>query len=81
MKISTNPIQIPIKPRKSFLKADWTKYKNILSNHSLHLINGDTLEDTDDCINKLTEAIQQADKEAIQTITNRTLPHPNREKE
>ena len=40
MKISTSPFQVEIPPRRSFRKANWTKYKNILNTHQQTLGDG-----------------------------------------
>ena len=77
MIISTNPNQKRITPRKSFTKANWDKYREILSIYSNRVNVGDTLEDIDDHIKEITELIQKADRETIPLIQHRTLPHPD----
>ena len=66
MKISTNPIQIPITPRLQFSKTNWTLYKQTLSNFETPNLAQETLENIDLHIETWTNEIKQ--------ITHATTP-------
>ena len=72
--ISSSPIQIPIKTRPSLPKADWHKYKEILSQHEQMNPNM-TTEDIDNNVELWTNRIKEASIEAIPLTSFRTLPH------
>jgi hypothetical protein len=74
-KLSTSPIQIPIKERLNFKKADWEKYEHSLGTnpvvHPLE-INRDNI---DEVTKTWTRKIQEAARESIPITTHRTIPH------
>jgi hypothetical protein len=72
--ISANPIQIPIRPRKQHHKADWNKYKQILSIVTPPTQQDPTLEEIDEQLNSWTEYVKQASNETIPTLTYRIIP-------
>lgn len=72
--ISANPIQIPIKPRKSFHRADWDSYKLQLSEINPPTDPHPTLEDIDEYIGTWTRAISTASDQNIPNIKHRTIP-------
>lgn len=72
--ISSEPIRIQIKPRKSFHKADWTGYKTDLLDFPIPTDSNPTLEHIDDCLENWTTAIQNSSDNNIPIITSRTIP-------
>ena len=74
MTISTNPLQIPIRPRLQFAKTDWTIYKDILNDSHIPDLGQETLEDIDNHVKTFTDLIQNATKLTTPTITYRTVP-------
>jgi hypothetical protein len=72
--ITVQPILIPIKPRKSFHKADWDNYKRQLADVITPNDPHPTLEDIDTYLDDWTDKIKQATEDNIPTITHRTLP-------
>ena len=80
-KITANPIQIPIKPRPHFTRADWESYKNELESHSTpNLTEADTI-DIDTAINEWTEQVKQASNHHIPTLQYRVIPGANQNEE
>ena len=74
MKISTNPIQIPITPRLQFSKTNWTLYKQTLSNFETPNLAQETLENIDLHIETWTNKIKQITHATTPTIHYRVLP-------
>ena len=74
MKISTNPIQIPITPRLQFSKTNWTLYKQTLSNFETPILAQETLENIDLHIETWTNKIKQITHATTSTIHYRVLP-------
>ena len=72
--LSNNPIQIPIKPRNSFHRADWESYQQDLSINSPPTKEHPTLQDIDNYINNFNSQIEQATNNNIPKITYRTIP-------
>jgi hypothetical protein len=72
--ISANPIQIPIKPRKQFHKADWIQYKHILSSVTPPSQQEPTLEEIDEHLNTWTQQVLRATNTAIPTLSYRIIP-------
>ena len=72
--ISANPIQTPIKPRLHYHKADWTKYKDELTNIDIPSDPTPTLEQIDDYLTKWTDEIKRASTAAIPKIAFRIIP-------
>ena len=72
--ISANPIQIPIRPRRSFYRANWTQYKQTLSQHTVPTQTDPTLEEIDTHLDNWTKHIQDATDTSIPTITHRIIP-------
>ena len=73
MKISTNPIQIPITPRLQFSKTNWTLYKQTLSNFETPNLAQETLENIDLHIETWTNKIKQITHATTPTIHYRVL--------
>ena len=69
MKISTNPIQIPITPRLQFNKSNWTLYKQTLSSFKTPNLTQETPENIDFHIE-----IKQVTHVTTPTIHYRVLP-------
>ena len=72
-KISANPIQIPIKPRFQFPKANWDKFQEELENVPVPTGSHPSTTEIDDHLNKFTELVKKATEESVPTITYRTL--------
>lgn len=72
--ISANPIQIPIRQRKSFFRANWTQYKEILSHHPVPSMPDPTLEEIDRYLENWTKLIQDATERAVPSIAHRIIP-------
>ena len=72
--ISTNPIQVPIKPRLQLHRADWSKFKSLLSIHNPTIPPNPSTEQIDKLISEWTDKIQAASKQSIPTIYNRAAP-------
>ena len=73
-RISANPIQIPIKPRLHYHKADWDKYKDELNDVDVPTDPTPTLEDIDEYLDDWTLKIKTASNTAIPTISYRIIP-------
>jgi len=72
--ISSSPIQIPIRPRKCFHRADWIRYHEQLSRMTLQHTPSPTLQDIDGLLQNWTAAVTQAADNCIPTIKYRTIP-------
>ena len=72
--ISTSPIQIKIKPRKQYHKADWESYQQTLRTVQTPNIPTPTLEDIDTNITTWTKHIQHATEKHIPTLKYRIVP-------
>ena len=72
--ISANPIQIPIRPRRSYHRANWTLYKQTLSQHIVPTQSDPTLEDIETHLKNWTKHVQNATETSIPTITHRIIP-------
>ena len=72
--ISTNPIQIPIATRPHYHKANWSQYKNELSNITLPTVHHLTLNEIDNHLDTWTKAIVNASNRNIPTISYRIIP-------
>lgn len=73
--VSTSPIQIPIKERTNFKKANWDKCKEILETNEIISNNNLTNEEIEQYSEKWTKQIQHAASETIPKTKTRTLPH------
>ena len=73
-KITANPIQIQIKPRLQYAKADWNAYKTDLENTPSINLHGATTQQIDETLNKLTENIKKASRQHIPVINYRIPP-------
>ena len=74
MKISTNPIQIPITPRLQFSITNWTLYKQTLSNFETPNLAQETLENIHLHIETWTNKIKQITHATTPKIHYRVLP-------
>lgn len=73
--ISANPIQIPIKPRMHFHKANWTEFKESLKHiNPPPITNSYSLNEIDQHITDWTNAITNASNKSIPTLTHRIIP-------
>ena len=73
-KISINPIQIPIKPRLHYYKADWDTYKDALRDIDVPTEPTPTLEEIDRYLTDWTNHVKQASAIAIPKISYRIIP-------
>ena len=73
-RITANPIQIPIKPRPHFSRADWDGYKSYLESQVETPINNPTPEQIDRAIENWTKSIQEASQNYIPTLNYRIIP-------
>ena len=73
MKISTNPIQIPITPLLQFSKTNWTLYKQTLSSFEMPNLTQETPENIDLHIETWTHKVKQATHVTTPTIHYRVL--------
>jgi len=74
MTISAHPIYIPIKPRKSFHRVDWTEYKQDLSQHQVPTNPNPTIPDIDRYIDTWFNHITDTSNLHIPTINRRAVP-------
>ena len=74
--ISTSPIQIPIIPRFSMTKADWTSFKAELDEFEWTDLLHKTKHDIDQELDKVTDRIKTAMTNNIPKISFRVLPAP-----
>jgi len=74
MTISADPIQIPIRPRRSFYNADWDNYKTTLNRQNFAPLDSPTLEEIDNRLDEWTKAVQDATDRHVPTIHHRTIP-------
>ena len=72
--INSNPIQIPIKPRPQTAKANWTSYKQELTDHRPPRSTHPTLEEIDEYLDKWTKQIQETSNKSIPTLRYRITP-------
>ena len=72
--ISVNPIQIPIKTRPHYHRADWDSFKDILSTTDVPDDPLPTLEDIDNYLDDWTTKIKTASQITIPNITHRIIP-------
>lgn len=73
-KISGNPIQIPIRPRLQYAKANWDNYKYDLTNTPEINLQNATTQQIDKALNTLTKNIQEASNKHIPKIRYRIPP-------
>ena len=80
IKISADPIQIPIRPRLQFSKTNWPLYKQLLSHHTTPELDSLTPNDIDKHITQWTDAIQEATNKTTPLISYRKIPgiQPNK---
>ena len=72
--ITTDPIQIPIKPRFQFSKTDWTAYKSLLSEKSIQTQENETLEAIDDHISTFDIIVKEATIQTTPILRYRRIP-------
>ena len=73
-KITTSPIQIPIRPRPQFSRADWDSYKTELQNHRVPNLVNATTQQIDKALEDWSEHIMKASDEHIPKLTHRIIP-------
>ena len=73
-KISANPIQIPIKPRFQFDKANWQEYQAELNNIVPPDMNAKNTDDIDEHLESWTKKIQDATKKHVPLLSYRIVP-------
>lgn len=78
---SANPIQIPIKHRLHFHKANWDTYKHELRNVQVPNNPTATQDEIDNYLQQWTDEIHKASDKAIPLLTHRIIPgiKPNHE--
>jgi len=74
MTISTYPIYIPIKPRKSFHRVNWAEYQTELKHHPIPSNPNPTLNDIDNYTNTWFDHITDASNLHIPIINRRAVP-------
>ena len=74
MKITGNPIQIPIKPRFQFNKGNWDAYKAELSDIIPPNLNGISSHEIDQHLEAWTKKVQDATKKSVPVLTHRIIP-------
>ena len=72
--VSSDPIQIPIKPRQSIHKANWQQYQNDLSGLQPPTEHYPLLTDIDNHLDTWTKAVIKASEDNIPTLRYRTVP-------
>ena len=72
--ITTNPIQIPIKPRPHFERANWEGYQTDLSGYSGVAPSNATPEQIDQAITDWTNEVLRAAENNIPTLHYRIIP-------
>ena len=77
-KITANPIQIPIRPRKQFAKTDWDKYSDELKNKNITLPTNPTTSEIDSAIADWTNLLTEVADKYTPTLEFRVLPGPRR---
>ena len=80
-RISGNPIQIPIKPRYQFDKADWDRFQEELENVIPPDLNFKTHQEIDEHLEIWTNLIKEATRKYVPVLTHRIIPgvKPTRE--
>ena len=73
--ISTSPIQVPIVERESISRADWVKYRSVLSTQPVHYESQLTCVELDRITEKWTADIIDASGKCIPKSKFKTLPH------
>ena len=73
-KITGNPIQIPIKPRFQFNKANWDNYKAELANMVPPNLNGVSSQEIDEHLDLWTKKVQAATEKSVPVLTHRIIP-------
>lgn len=76
MKLSTSPIQTPIKERYSMKQANWLGFKSDLQKLRTSSLNNKKIEEIDIELTYLHEEITKAMKKNIPKTKYKTLPHP-----
>ena len=74
LKITGNPIQIPIKPRFQFNKGNWEDYKAELENIVPPDLNGVSCQEIDNHLDSWTEKVQAATEKSVPVLTHRITP-------
>ena len=78
MELSWAPIQIPIKPKKLYKKANWQLYQDMMAPLSeIDITNGEHISVVEKALEEIQSTIKKADLACIPRSTHRTLPHPN----
>ena len=72
--IAITPIQIPIKERYSFVRANWEGYKDALSGVAVHCATLETKEEVEQAEREWTEHIGRAAEGNIPKVKYRTVP-------
>ena len=80
-RISGNPIQIPIKPRYQFDRADWDGFQQELENVLPPDLNFKTSQEIDEHLELWTKKIKDATENNVPVLTHRIIPgvKPTRE--
>ena len=73
-KITANPIQIPIKPRRQFRKANWPAFKQDLENINIDIPDNATPNDIDKALDTWNTHVNAASDRHIPTLQYRVVP-------
>ena len=76
VKISCQPISIPIKEKRWPKKTKWEEYKEITRKFVPYYLQWKNVEEIERAVDKLTEVISTAIDRCVPKIRSRTLPHP-----
>lgn len=76
VKLSTGPIQVAIRPRRSLARADWCLYEEILKDTRPVEISNASPGKIDTELDRLMNRLNEADVRCIPRVSFRTLPAP-----
>ena len=74
--ISTNPIAIPVAPRRHTAKTDWIRYKEKLSGYEPRNLKEASMIEIDEEISRVTKLIESAIEASTPLTQYRVLPAP-----
>ena len=75
-KITANPIQIPIRPRKQFAKTDWDKFSDELKHKNITIPTNSSTSEIDSAITDWTNLVTEVADKHTPTLEFRVLPGP-----
>lgn len=74
MKLSVNPIQVPIRKRLNMKRANWEKFREELENTEVPILEEEPIEKIDNALRKFHTNIKNAMENHIPKTTYKTLP-------